>query len=41
MLDNPFGHWAYLRDVEQIDHIYRWEREQFDLWRKASLGKAD
>ncbi|GJJ75188.1 dolichyldiphosphatase [Entomortierella parvispora] len=41
MLDNPFGQWAYLRDVEQMDHIYRWEREQFDLWRNAGLGKAN
>ncbi|KAF9914777.1 hypothetical protein BX616_007575 [Lobosporangium transversale] len=39
MLDNPLGRWAHIVDREQMDHVYRWEWEQFQQWRKISQGK--
>ncbi|KAI1292708.1 hypothetical protein EDD11_008708 [Mortierella claussenii] len=41
MLDNSFGRWAYLVDRERIDHVYRYEWDQFQQWRKLSQGKND
>ncbi|KAF9583902.1 hypothetical protein BGW38_008169 [Lunasporangiospora selenospora] len=36
MQDNDFGRWAFIRDVGQIDHAYRWEWEQFQQWRQTN-----
>ncbi|KAG0370095.1 phosphatidic acid phosphatase type 2/haloperoxidase [Gamsiella multidivaricata] len=41
MLDNAFGRWAYLVDREQMDHVYQWEWNQFQQWRKINQGKND
>ncbi|CAO3565444.1 unnamed protein product [Mortierella alpina] len=41
MLDNAFARWSHLVDRGQMDHVYQWEWEQFQQWRKVSQGKAD
>ncbi|KAF9379679.1 hypothetical protein BGX21_002568 [Mortierella sp. AD011] len=35
MLDNSFARYVYLVDREQIDHVYQWEWDQFQQWRKV------
>ncbi|KAF9313212.1 hypothetical protein BG003_005502 [Podila horticola] len=41
MVGNSFAHWALLRDVGEIDNVYKWEWDNWQQWRKANLGKTD
>ncbi|KAG0349710.1 hypothetical protein BG005_010805 [Podila minutissima] len=41
MVGNSFAHWALLRDVGEMDNVYKWEWDNWQQWRKANLGKTD
>ncbi|KAF9327338.1 hypothetical protein BG006_009330 [Podila minutissima] len=41
MVGNSFAQWALLRDVGEMDNVYKWEWDNWQQWRKANLGKTD
>ncbi|KFH74219.1 hypothetical protein MVEG_01432 [Podila verticillata NRRL 6337] len=41
MVGNSFAHWALLRDVGEMDGVYKWEWDMWQQWRKSNLGKTD
>ncbi|KAF9295886.1 hypothetical protein BGZ74_010573 [Mortierella antarctica] len=41
MVGNSFAHWVLLRDVGEMDNVYKWEWDNWQQWRKANLGKTD